>query len=299
MYIMTRKIKFPLEMADGFKVRNDLIELREHFDTKSIIRYFLSGKLEEWLKDRYYDKEAEEISRIDKNIDNLGEHLSRILGCSTNQDQLIDIVEMQRLNEKKNFICQKTEDAKIINNANITAITQKDLADLLDKNEPIIFLCGEKFSIPARIMHKKYVGILGKPSVEIEVNSDDELRERDIIFENVNLPWHKPQLMQYENKIIHNDEMEICQGEEQNNIYNYTVHPIINGLLDNGFNNYELRTLIKNFTAGNQVAVQQAIRIGLAYEEFMPLGIWEDGSEDAAYFVIELIKNYLENEEIH
>lgn len=286
-------------MADGFKVRNDLAELREHFDTKSVVSYFLSGKLEEWLLDRYYDKEAVEISKIDKNIDNLGECLSKILGCSVNKDTFVDIVEMKRLNEKKNVIRQKTEDAKIINNADITAITQNDLADLLDKNEPIIFLCGDSFSIPARIMHKKYIGILGRPSIEIEVNSDDELRELDITFENVNLPWRKSLPMQHENKIIQNNEIEFYQDEEQNNIYNYNVHPIINGLLDNGFNNYDFQTLIKNFATGNQEAVQQAVRIGLAYEEFMPLGIWEDGGEDAAYFVIEIIKEYLNNEKIN
>ena len=53
---MAKKIKFALEMKDGAKVRT-LEELQEHFDLKTIIGYFLDGKLQKWLEDRYYDGE--------------------------------------------------------------------------------------------------------------------------------------------------------------------------------------------------------------------------------------------------
>ena len=73
----------------------------------------------------------------------------------------------------------------------ITALTQEDLADLLDLESPVIYLCGDKFNIPIRVEHKKYVGILGTPKIEIRATSDDDLRKKDIIFENVMLPWRK------------------------------------------------------------------------------------------------------------
>ena len=49
---MARRIKFALEMADGYLVRRDIEELREHFDISAVMRYFKSGKLTEWLEDR-------------------------------------------------------------------------------------------------------------------------------------------------------------------------------------------------------------------------------------------------------
>ena len=96
---------------------------------------------------------------------------------------------MDRDNEKKAILQQKTNDINIINNAKITAITQEDLADLIDMKEPIIYLCGEKFSIPIRVTNKHYIGILGKPNISIKTRSQSELDARHIIFENVTLPW--------------------------------------------------------------------------------------------------------------
>ncbi|WP_303818065.1 hypothetical protein [Selenomonas ruminantium] len=39
--------------------------------------------------------------------------------------------------------------------------------------------------------HKKYIGILGTPKIEIRATSDSDLKEKDIIFENVELSWNK------------------------------------------------------------------------------------------------------------
>ena len=60
---MARKIKFALEMTDGVEVR-DLDDLREHFNLERVIKYFHSGQLLSWLRDRYYEDEADLISSI-------------------------------------------------------------------------------------------------------------------------------------------------------------------------------------------------------------------------------------------
>ena len=72
---MARKIKFALEMKDGAKVRSNLEELRENFDLEKAVGYFLSGKLAEWLEDRYYEEEAEALDAIDKDAPDLREKL--------------------------------------------------------------------------------------------------------------------------------------------------------------------------------------------------------------------------------
>ncbi len=188
---MARKVKFALEMADGTKVRNSLEELREHFDMKSIISYYLSGKLLEWLEDRYYDDEAAKIEELDKDSPNLNAQLCAIIGVDASDFDALDVEALERLNEKKVYLRQKTSDESIIENAMITALTQQDLADLLDLESSVIYLCGEKFNIPIRIEHKKYIGILGTPKIEIRATSNSDLKEKDIIFENVELPWNK------------------------------------------------------------------------------------------------------------
>ena len=188
---MARKVKFALEMANGTKVRSNLEELREHFDMESIVSYYLSGKLLEWLEDRYYDDEAAKIEELDKDSPNLNAQLCAIIGVDASKYDALDLEAVERLNEKKTILRQKTSDSTIIDNAMITALNQEDLADLLDLESPVIYLCGDKFNIPIRVEHKRYVGILGTPKVEIRATSDDDIKKKDIIFENVLLPWTK------------------------------------------------------------------------------------------------------------
>ena len=184
---MPRKIKFALEMADGVEVRS-LEELREHFDLDKVVDCFRNGKLLEWLEDRYYDEEAEIISAINESDDHSSEELCKALGVDPDK-YVLDPAFIERIKEKKSFLQSKTDDADIIKNAKITALNQEDLADLLDINEPLIYLCGEEFHIPIRVAGKHYIGIFDKPKVNIRATSQEELDSNGIILENVELPW--------------------------------------------------------------------------------------------------------------
>ena len=174
-------------MADGIEVRS-LEELREYFDLDKVIECFHDGKLLEWLQDRYYDEEAELISAINEDDEHSSEELCKALGVDPDK-YVLDPEFIERINEKKLFLQQKTDDTDIIKNAKITALNQEDLADLLDLNEPLIYLCGEEFHIPIRITGKHYIGIFDKPKVNIKATSQEELDSNDIILENVELPW--------------------------------------------------------------------------------------------------------------
>lgn len=195
---MARKVKFALEMADGAKIRSNIEELREHFDMESIVSYYLSGKLLEWLEDRYYDDEAAKIEELDREAPNINAQLCAIIGVDASKFDAFDMEAVQRLNEKKDILRQKTSDESIIANATVTALNQEDLADLLDLESPVIYLCGEKFNVPIRVEHKKYVGILGTHKVEIRASSDEDLKAKDILFENVVLPWSKAKLDEFD-----------------------------------------------------------------------------------------------------
>ena len=222
---MARKVKFALEMADGTKVRSNLEELREHFDMESIASYYLSGKLLEWLEDRYYDDEATKIEELDKDSPNLNAQLCAIIGVDASKYDALDLEAVERLNEKKSILRQKTSDSTIIGNAMITALNQEDLADLLDLESPVIYLCGEKFNIPIRVEHKKYVGILGMPKIEIRATSDEDLKTKDIIFENVLLPWS--------NHVTQNDVHEIVDTSSESTSNKDELYPLIKSLFEN------------------------------------------------------------------
>lgn len=55
-----KKIKFPLEMKDGRKVR-ELDELKEYFDLGKAVEYFCSGKLQTWLDNVHASDIVEEL----------------------------------------------------------------------------------------------------------------------------------------------------------------------------------------------------------------------------------------------
>ena len=187
---MAKKIKFALEMANGVKVRSGLEELREHFDMEKIASHFLSGKLAEWLKDRLYDEEAEKIKSIDKNAPDFHRQICEVLGVDYNTSDDIDVDFLERVNEKRAILCEKTANETIIANADKTALNQEDLADLLEMDEKTIYLCGDNFNIPIRFTGKKYIGVLGKPHITIKAKSAKDLSSKNIIFENVILPWN-------------------------------------------------------------------------------------------------------------
>ena len=67
---MARKIKFGLLMPDGTNITN-LEDLQSHIknndDVKKLVEYFLDGRLEKWLLDRYYEEEAKAVQSLNKN----------------------------------------------------------------------------------------------------------------------------------------------------------------------------------------------------------------------------------------
>lgn len=165
----------------GADIRN-LEDLRRNFDLNAAIDYFKSGELLTWLEARYYDDEADAISKIGVGDDLAAQKICAALGVEFNDNPA-------RLNEKISRLRQLTADEKIIANAAVTALNQEDLADLLDRGARTIYLCGENFSVPIRVRDKNYVGILSTPTIKIRANSQADLDAQNIRFENVRLPF--------------------------------------------------------------------------------------------------------------
>ena len=150
------KVKIPLEMADGIKVRN-IEELREHFDIKKVVGYFLDGKLHKWLEDRYYDDELEAIEKLDESNVNLAEELCNIFNVEQDTSEIV-IEEISKSNERLDVIREITDDDKLINQADRIARDQDELDKLVAVGEKKIYLLKGTFTIDLNYENVKYIG---------------------------------------------------------------------------------------------------------------------------------------------
>lgn len=182
---MARRIKFPLEMKDGEQVR-DIEALREHFDMECVMGYFLNGKLAKWLKDWFYDKEAEQVETLKETDEDLQEKLCKILTVNPQKTTKTDNVDtIKKRNERIEQLKQHTSDLDIIKKVDSVAFTQEDLAILLHNGIKEIYLCGNQFIIPLVDMHIKYIGIGKNVIAVIESKEPVDFDALGIKFDNI------------------------------------------------------------------------------------------------------------------
>lgn len=178
---MAKKVKFPLEMADGAQVRN-IDELKEHFDIEKVVGYFTDGRLLNWLQSRYYEDEADKVEQLTANDSQLHKKLCEIFGVESAEE--VDPEEIARRQERLNRLKQYTDDREIWNLVDQVAFDQEDLGDLLDEDATLIYLCNNRFTIPLRVTDKNYVGI-GKAVAVIRSNKFVDFDALNIKFKGV------------------------------------------------------------------------------------------------------------------
>lgn len=166
---MAKKIRFPLQMKDGTDVRT-LEELREHFDLESVLGYFADGKLKTWLADRYYDEMAQKVNALSVDMPDLNAQLCGIIGVEYSElEDDTDFEALQRRQEKLRVLREVTDDQQILDNVDAVAFDQDELFDILDEAPAVIYLYGEKFSIPYAKGGITYIGV-NNPMVSLEKN---------------------------------------------------------------------------------------------------------------------------------
>ncbi len=181
---MLKKIKFPLKMKDEVQVRT-IEELREHFDLTKAVAYFLNGKLQTWLEQRYYDSEATAVRALKNSDPDFHRKLCEILGAEYKEDDIkIDIDLVKERDRRLNELKQYTSDQSVLDKIDQVAFNQEELAYLLDEGVHDIYLCNNSFSIPIRITNKKYIGI-GKVIAVIHSDWEVDFWVKQIEFVNV------------------------------------------------------------------------------------------------------------------
>ncbi len=184
---MAKKVRFPLQM-NGTDVRT-IEELRDNFDLESVLGYFANGKLATWLKDRYYDSEANAIEALSVEDSELNRKLMSILGVSVDENTAeIDMDTIQRQNEKLLLLRQFTDDKAIIDNVDCVAFNQDDLLDIIDEGSKKIYLCQGEFDIPLSVKDVTYIG-LQNPIVLLRAYDNVNFASLNLKFIDICFGW--------------------------------------------------------------------------------------------------------------
>lgn len=180
---MGKKIRFPLEMKDGIEVRS-LEELKENFSLERILFYLTDGKLGTWLRDRYENGLADAITELDREDKELSRKICEIFEVEYESEEEADLEKIAERKRKLELIKDYTEDKQYEKVIDRIAFEQDELYDLLDDGETVIYLCGEKFSVPLGKEGIRYVGI-NNPVVVISSKEKIDFGGKGISFENI------------------------------------------------------------------------------------------------------------------
>ena len=181
---MARKVKFPLELKDGYLARSNIEEVREHFDLEKVIAQFHNGRLKIWLEDHYLPEMAEQVAGLDADAPNLAAKLCAILGVEGIATENVDSSLIRKREEKRQRLSQYTTNPILCDMAECAAFEQGDLDALIDEGIREIILCNNSFRIPLLAENRTYYGV-GKSVAVIESDTPIEFMARGIQFVDV------------------------------------------------------------------------------------------------------------------
>ena len=181
---MARKVKFPLELKDGYLARSNIEEVRAHFDLEKIIAQFHNGRLKIWLDDHYLPEMAAQVAALDGDAPDLAAQLCTILGVEGVTADAVDSYAIRERERKLQKLRQCTSNERYLNMVEYAAFDQKDLDDVLKNNPTEILLCGGEFHIPLVAKQRTYYGI-GKVIAVIDSDENVDFEELGITFVDV------------------------------------------------------------------------------------------------------------------
>ena len=188
---MARKVKFPLELKDGYLARSNIEEVRAHFDLEKIIAQFHNGRLKIWLDDHYLPEMAEQVAALDGDAPDLAAQLCAILGVEDVATDHVDSSLIQKREENRQRLSQYTMNPILCDMAEYAAFEQEDLDALIDEGAREIILCNNAFRIPLLAENRTYYGV-GKTVAVIESDTPIDFAARGIQF--VDMPFDEAYL---------------------------------------------------------------------------------------------------------
>ena len=181
---MARKVKFPLELKDGYLARSNIEEVRTHFDLEKIIAQFHNGRLKIWLDDHYLPEMAEQVAALDGDAPDLAAQLCAILGAEGVATENVDSSLIQKREEKRQRLSQYTTNPILCDMAEYAAFEQRDLDRLIKEGAQEIILCNANFHIPLNVKNKTYLGV-GKAVAVIDSKTAVDFETLGIRFVDI------------------------------------------------------------------------------------------------------------------
>lgn len=163
-------------MANGTQARS-MEELKDNFDTASVVGYFMEGKLETWLNDRYYEEEAAQVAALSKDDPALAQKLCAVFGVACAAEDGVDPEEIAYRQERLNRLKQYTDDETLWAQVDKVAFDQEDLADLYDAGVEPIYLCAGNFKIPKSKQGLRYIAIAGAVAEGVQLTQPEQQEE--------------------------------------------------------------------------------------------------------------------------
>lgn len=183
---MAKIVKIPLVMKNGEKA-TDMKSLLDNFDAESVVGYFLNGKLEKWLNDRYYEEEAEAVASLKKDDPELTKKLCAVFGVEYEDSDSLDAEEIAWRNERIARLKQLTDDEGVLENVDSVAFDQEELAELYDRKVQKIYLCEGDFRIPKSKQKLEYV-LIGSATASGLPEKEPVVREELPAAPSIQLP---------------------------------------------------------------------------------------------------------------
>ena len=162
-----KNTKTPIVMNNGVKIHT-LKDLQNNWDLPNMIKLWESGELHNWLKERYYEYEFDEVSKLDKNMPDFNSIFSEIFDMDYFDDNDYDEEEVRntKLEELKGAI-----NDEVMEQVDIIAFDQRELKRILAQNSKKVFLYNNNFELPLNRNGIEYI-ILGKSKI---TNLEDAL----------------------------------------------------------------------------------------------------------------------------
>ena len=204
---MARKVKFPLELKDGYLARSNIEEVRTHFDLEKIIAQFHNGRLKIWLEDHYLPEMAEQVAALDGDATDLAAQLCAILGVEGVATEHVDSNLIQKREEKRQRLSQYTTNPILCDMAEFAAFEQSDLDRLIKEGAQEIILCKENFRIPLNVKNKTYLGV-GNAVAVIDSKTAVDFETLGVRF--VDLPFDE----QYRDAVADEPRRYFEQGQQ-------------------------------------------------------------------------------------
>ena len=177
--------KIRLAMKDDVEVTSKK-SLRENWDLERIVSYYRDGSLHRFLTERWCKGEAAKVEQLESITDTreLQRKLCEIFDMPFVEEEAVDVEEQERREKRLEALRAITSDNDVLANVDRVAFDQEELADLLDKDESVIYLVNNEFSVPLEAENKKYIGV-GKAVAEIYSDVPVDFNALGIEFKNV------------------------------------------------------------------------------------------------------------------